>query len=195
MAGNTRGQSGLDRLVIFVLLLVAVVFVTPFVLGLGGIDVQGADTNESALTPTNSDRDAGVFVLEASGETRDSSVTVVRVVVTKDGSGRPIDAGRLSATWIGNGSYTLAANESGTRADGTFGVTGSGNGTVLNQSGDRATLVFDLGTDDVDGVEEFGRPLSGGEAVTLLLATESGETTTVTLHVPGSLDDGETVAL
>jgi len=39
MTGDTRAQSGLDRLMLFVVFLVTVVAITPFVFGLGGVDL------------------------------------------------------------------------------------------------------------------------------------------------------------
>jgi len=58
---------------------------------------------------------------------------------------------------------------------------------MLNRSGDRAVLTFDLGSDDVEGIDSFGRRLESGDAVTLELTTDSGETDRVRLVVPGSL--------
>lgn len=182
---------------LFVVFLVAIAAVAPFVLGLGGVDVRGTNNaGGETPVPTVPPADDGVVVLGTTGETGgfgEDTVGVVRVVVTRNGSGSTIDTTTMSATWVGpSESYSLTAADSSlnTGADGTFGieVTGPSNTeTTLNASGDRATLTFDLGTDDVDGVAEFGQRLESGQTVTLALTTDSGATTRVTLDVPGSL--------
>lgn len=191
MHGDTRGQSGLDRLMLFILFLVAVAAITPFVFGLGGIDVRGTEDASSATpTPTGPAADDGLVVLTASGETAGfggESVGVVRVVVTKTGA-ESLDTAAMTATWVDtDGSYVLtAAGEGASGADGEFAV---------EKTDERAVLTFDLGRDDADGVGEFGRRLEAGETVALSLTTGDGETTTVTLEVPESLGDEETVPL
>lgn len=198
---SSRGQSGLDRLMLFVFAVVVIVLVVPFVLGLGGVDVRGGNLDSGGTpTPNAAAGPGSVIVLGATGEAGpDGSVGVVRVAITKNGTGAPVDAGKLTATWTNGGSYSLVAEESGgSGADGAFGldVTGlSESGTVLNQTGDRATLTFDLGRDDVDGVPEFGQRLQPGSTVTLWLTPDGGTTTTVTLSVSQTPDDGDAVTL
>ena len=203
MTGDTRGQSGLDRLMLFIIFVVAIVAITPFVFELGGVDLRadtGTDSPES--TPTAGPADPGVVVLGATGETGgfgDDTVGVVRVVVTKNGTGPAVDATSLTANWVGpGGSYALSAAGEGAGGDGQFAVdiTGpSDSETMLNQSGDRATLTFDLGSDDVDGIAEFGQRLESGDSVTLELTSDSGETERVRLVVPGDLGGADTVRL
>lgn len=202
MRGETRAQSGLDRLILFVVFLVVIVAVLPFVFGLGGIDVRGTNAGGSGPAAGEPAADDGVVVLGATGETGgfgEDTVGVVRVVVTKNGSGPAIDTSTMTATWVGqSGSYALTTAGSGGSGDGEFGVNVTGpsdSETMLNQSGDRAILTFDLGTDDAGNVEEFGHRLEAGETVTLTLAADSGATTRVTLTVPGSLGGKGTVRL
>jgi len=204
MSGDTRAQSGLDRLVLFILVLVVGVAAVSFLLGLGGVDVRApqndtAATTETTETPPDPTR---LIVLDATGQTDgfgDDTVGVVRVTVTRNGSGKSIDTGSLFATWHNGGYYTLvpAGTDSG-NVDGSFAVSlrgPSGSETELAEVGDRATLTFDLGADDVDGAAEFGSELSAGEELTLQLTTESGETTTVTLTVPDNLGEKSRVDL
>lgn len=191
MHGDTRGQSGLDRLMIFILFLVAVVAITPFVLGLGGLDVRGGgDASNVTPTPTGPAADDGIVVLSATGETAGfggDSIGVVHVVVTKTG-GASLDTAAMTATWVDTGgSYVLtAAGESASGADGEF---------AIEEADGRAVLTFDLGRDDTDDVGEFGRRLEAGETVTLSLTTGDGETSTVTLQVPESPGGEESVPL
>jgi hypothetical protein len=203
---NTRAQSGLDRLMLFLVFLVAVVALTPFLFGLGGVDLRAGTGSGGTATPTPAPTDNGVFVLGATGETGgfgEDTVGVVRVAVTKNGTGPAVDFSSVIATWIGpDGSHVLsAASGDGSESSGGDGrfaveVTGpSASGTILNQSGDRAVLTFDLGTDDVEGIPEFGERLESGDTVTLTLTTAGGVTARTTLEVPDSLGAESTVSL
>lgn len=185
---------------LFILVLV-VVLATPFVLGLGGVDVREAGAADTDGTGPGAG-DGGVVVLNANGETGgfgDASVGVVRLVVTKNGTGPAINPTTMTATWTTAGnSYVLAAAENaGSGAEGTFdvSVTGPSGSSKLNESGDRATLTFDVGTDDVEGADEFGQRLQPGDTVTLQLTTDDGTTTTVTLRVPNDAGGKRVVSL
>lgn len=200
MNGDTRAQSGLDRLVLFLVFLVVVVAITPLVFGLGGVDLRAGAGTSAASAPTPGPTDPGVIVLGATGETGgfgEDTVGVVRVVVTKNGTGPAVDAASLTANWVGpDGGYVLSA--SGESGDAQFAVEVTGPsdaGTVFEQSGDRAVLTFDLGSDDVEGVGEFGRRLESGDTVRLELTTDSGETARTTLEVPSGLGGEDTVRL
>ena len=204
MRGDTRGQSGLDRLLLFVVFLVAVTAVAPFALEFGGVDVRQTTDAEETPVPTVTPEDDGVIVLGATGETGgfgDDTVGVVHVVVTKNGSGSAIDTSTMTASWVGPGSsssLTAATSETNGAGDGTFDVNVTGpsdSETLLNASGDRATLTFDLGADDVEGVSEFGSRLESGDRVTLELTTDSGATTRTTFAVPGELGGKSNVRL
>lgn len=191
MYGDTRGQSGLDRLVLFLVFVVAVAAITPFVFQLGGTDVRGAsDADNVTPTPTGPATDDGIVVLTKTGETSgfgEDTIGVVRVVITKT-SVKPLDTASMTVDWIdADGNYILveAGNEA-SGADAKFSV---------DESDGRAVLTFDLGSDDADGVEEFSRRLEAGETVTVALTTGDGKTTTVTLNVPESLGEHSRVQL
>ncbi len=175
---------------LFVVFIVAFVAIVPFVFGLGGLDVRGAGAPAGAdTTPVGADEN-GIVVLRTTGETAGfgtDSVGVVRVVITRTGP-EPLDAETITATWVdSSGSYVLTPIEKGgSGADGAFGV---------EQSENRATLTFDLGADDANGVSEFGRRLEAGETVTLTLSAGDGKMTTVRLEVPESLGEDGTVSL
>ena len=203
MYGDTRAQSGLDRLMLFILFLVVLVAITPFVFELGGVDLRaGAETDSNGTpVPTPEPTDPGVVVLGATGETDgfgDDTVGVVRVVVTKNGTGPAVDTSSMSASWVGpDRSYALSADSNG-GGDAQFAVDVTGpsdSETLLNQSGDRAILTFDVGSDDVDGIGEFGRRLESGDTVILELTTDSGKTERVTLTVPDELGGKTSVRL
>lgn len=205
MQGTERGQSGLDRLMLFVVALIVIVFATPYLLGLGGVDVRGTATPAATPTPTpnGTAEPVGLVVLNASGETGgfgSETVGVVRLVVTRNGSGQPVDTTAVTANWADlNNTYTLTARGTGgSAADGEFDVAvegPSGSDTTLTETGDRAILTFDLGTDDVDGVDEFGHRLLPGETVTFTMTTGGGKTTRLTLTVPDDTERRGTVTL
>jgi hypothetical protein len=142
-------------------------------------------------------------VLNVSGETggpENETIGVVRVTVTKVGSSASVDAADVTATWARDDVSTLVAAVTDRGAtDGTFGVEisriSNSSGLVLAETGDRATLTFDLGDDDVPDVAEFGTVLAPNESVDVVLATGAGETTTVSIEVPDSLEGKSVVGL
>jgi hypothetical protein len=186
---DSRGQSGLDRLAVFVLAVVVVLLVVPAALGLAGIDVRGGG-------PAGPGADPSLVVLGVAGTVGENhTVGVVRVVVTNAGGGR-IDPATLDATWVGNGTYRLVA--SGGDADGTYtvGPVGADRAdAVLDEHGDRAVLTFDLGTDDLSGAAEFAGRLEPGETATVTLVAPGGATARADVAVPVSAPAGGTVAL
>lgn len=194
MVGQTgRGQSGLDRLALFVLAVFIVVLVTPTILQFAGVDVRGSESADAAGSPR-------LTVLGAEGAAIDgdrTSVGEVRVVVANTGGGE-VDPADLSVTWIGGGSYDLAAAGADREADGTFTVSpvdGSRDDAVLREHGDRAVLTLDLGSDDVDGAAEFGSRLGAGETATVSLTSPDGAAATTGLFAPDPLPAGGSIAL
>ncbi|MFC7135102.1 MULTISPECIES: hypothetical protein [Salinibaculum] len=200
MPDSTRGQSGLDRLLAFVVVAVVLVAVLPTVLGVAGIDVR-QDDGVAAEQPTPTPEPASLQVLNVSGTTgpENRSVEAVRITLTKVGSSAPVDAAALTATWADQGTYYLTAGQQEERSDGAFGVSvthvSDADGLVLAETGDRATLTFDVGADDVADVPAFGSALAAGESADIILATADGETTTVSVEVPDSLAGKRVVGL
>jgi len=204
MQDAQRGQSGLDRLLVFVITAVVIVAVLPTVLGFAGIDVRPPETETPEPTrATPTPEPASLQVLNVSGETggpENETIGVVRVTVTKAGSSASVDAADVTATWARDDVSTLVAAVTDRGAtDGTFGVEisriSNSSGLVLAETGDRATLTFDLGDDDVPDVAEFGTVLAPNESVDVVLATGAGETTTVSIEVPDSLEGKSVVGL
>lgn len=188
-----RAQSGLDRLLLFVLAVVILVLVSPHVLGFVGVDV-GAEP----AAPPAAGADHDLLVLEARGTAiEDGTIGAVRLVVTPSPDRVPVDLGEQMAIWAADRSYYLSpGSTSGERFDGAYraGVI-DGGGQVLDGPTARGELVFDLGeTDDVSGVPEFGSRLAPGETVAVTVVTPHGETLTRRLTVPDNVG-GESVAL
>lgn len=189
---DDRGQSGLDRLVLFVLLLVAILLVAPPALEFGGIDVREPQTG----TPVPVE----LTVIGAEGTAIDdgrSSVGTVRVVLAN--TGQPdVDMSEFTVTWVGNGTHTLVPAGSDREGDGEFTVgrlDDEQSGTVLSSVDERGVLEFDLGTDDVEGIEPFGQRLRPGERVTVTLTTSDGMSETKVLLVPDRLPANGSVSL
>ena len=196
-----RAQSGLDRLALFVLVVLAVLIVVPTGLGFLGVDIRHADTSGADGTGAAGPA-PDLIVLTADATAIDdarASVGAVTLVVTRSPATEPVDLSEVTVTWADGGAYTLVhAGSAGPAADGEFEASlarDGRDGTTLSQSGDRGVLRFDLGTDDVGGVAEFGERLPAGETVTVELTTASGRTTTANLTVPDPIPSGRSVAL
>lgn len=190
-----RAQSGLDRLLLFVVVVVALVFVAPHVLGLAGIDVR----SDVGAPPAESNHDLTILAArgEAIADDRDS-IGAVRLVVVANHDRTPVDLRDGTAIWVDDESHHIAPRSA--RSDGVDGTyTGEviGRGTpVLERPTDRGVLQFDLGTDDLDDADEFGRRLDAGETATVTLVTPHGETLTRRLTVPDPIpSDAEEVWL
>lgn len=188
-APRGRGQSGLDRLLLFVVLAIALVIIAPHVLGLAGIDVSGDGSGPTA--PPDHD----LAILAARGEAVDASepsVGAVRLVVSPEPGREPVDLRAGTAIWIGEETFDLVpVGSGGDDADGRYGVAAvDGESAVLERPTDRGTLRFDLGTDDVPDVPEFGDRLAAGETATVVLVTPRGETVSRQLTVPSDVPAG-----
>lgn len=184
-----RSQSGLDRLLLFVVAVVALVFLAPYALGLLGVDVRGGGGG----SPTPSDHDLTILAArgEAIADDR-SSVGAVRLVVVPNHGRTPVDLGDGTAIWVDDRSHHLGpAGTSPDAVDGAYRVAAADGSTpVLETTTERGVVVFDLGTDDVDGVGEFGDRLRAGETASVTLVTPDGETLTRELAVPDPIPAG-----
>lgn len=184
-----RSQTGLDRLLLFVVAVVALVFLVPHVLGFVGVDVRGPS---GGVAPPS---DHDVTVLAARGEAIDgqrSSIGTVRLTVVPNHGRTPVNLRDVTALWVGDDVYHLAPDGTDTGGvDGTVAVSSTDGGTVLADPSDRGVLRFDLGSDDVDGATEVGRRLETSETATVTLVTERGEHLTRELTVPGEIPPGQ----
>lgn len=189
-----RSQSGLDRLLLFVVAVVAVVFLAPHLLGFAGIDVRG--TGGSPVGP--SDHDLTILAVQGEAVDGDGSVGALRVVVAPTHDRAPVDL-RDGTVVVGTDDvYRLApANTDAGDADGTYTAAAiQGGGSVLQAPTDRGELRIDVGTDDVADAAEVGSRLEPGETATLTLVTATGERLTRQVTVPESIPtDRERVAL
>lgn len=187
--GDHRGQSGLDRLLLFVFVVLALVFLAPIALELAGVDVRSGAGAQSA--PSDHD----LTVLAARGEavaSDGSSVGVVRLLVVPNHDRAPVDLGESTAIWVDGGERHLGpAGGSAGDLDGTYAAAARDSGApVLQTPTDVGVLRFDIGSDDLPDVPEFGRRLEAGETASVTLVTPRGETLTRTLSVPAEIPDG-----
>jgi len=192
MAGSsgTGGPTEIDRLLYFIAAVVAFLVLVPAALGFAGFDVR----NGSLLGGADGGTDAeGVQILTAFGTGIDgdrSSVGVVEVVVTS-GGGSTVDFSEATVSWEGSERYELTpANVN--LGQGSFSLSGE---TVLAEPTDRAILRFDLGSDDLEGVDHFGERLEPGETVQFSVVTEDVVRTGRQLVVPDPLPSGAGVSL
>lgn len=189
-----RGQSGLDRLLVFVLAVVVLLVVTPHVLGLVGVDVGPGPGG-----PPSADEAHDLVILEARGTAVDAgagTVGAVRLVVTPAANRAPVDLGEGLAIWVADRSYYLGPDGANAGLEGTYRASViDGDGRTLETAEARGELLFDLGdTDDVADVPEFGSRLRAGETVSVTLVTPGGETLTRRLTVPEQVS-GDSVPL
>lgn len=189
-----RGQSGLDRLLVFVIAVVVLLVVTPHVLGFLGVDVGSTSTGAPA-----GDGNHDLVILEARGTAIDEgagTVGAVRLVVTPAANRAPVDLTEGMAIWVADRSYYLEPDGGETDLEGSFRASViDGPGQTLETRDARGELVFDLGgSDDVADGPEFGSALQAGETVSVTLVTPAGETLTRDLRVPESVS-GNSVPL
>jgi hypothetical protein len=136
-----------------------VLAVVPFALGIAGVDVRTAGDSSASGLPV---------VLSAAGDSPDEQNTTLGRVDLQVASGthsEPVDLERVTVFWVANQTYRVTAPDADRPGNGTFAIDGD---TVL-EDGERATLHFDLGTDDIDGADPFGGRLGVGESVTVFV--------------------------
>lgn len=189
-----RSQVRVGTLVVF-LTMVLVASVAAGVL----INTGGFLQAPSATADGGTDR---LAVVGATGSAlQGDSVGRVTLTVTPRPGTEPVDLRNVTVTWVGpDGAYNvLAEDAAGGAAGARFRVTALSDPNdsipVLDDPDDRAILAFDVGTDDVDGLGEFGESLRAGDVATVTLAAETGPGTTTRLAVPRSLVGTEAVVL
>jgi len=192
MAGTSGsgGQTDLDRLFYFVAAIVAFLVVVPTTLGVAGLDVRDGSLLSGGGAESAPE---GVQILAAYGTGIDGNGTSVGVVeaVVANGGGSTVDLSQATVTWEGRQRYELTPHGVDV-GHASFNVTGD---VVLAESTDRAILRFDLGSDDLAGVDGFGERLAPGQTVTVSIMTDDGVRTNRELVVPDPLPAGSGVAL
>jgi archaellin len=190
---RARGQTDVVLLFAFIVAVVAVLVVVPFVLGMAGIDVRhgSMDGNESvAATETGP-----VVVLGAYGSALDDNRTSIGSVDVLLGTGNgTVDLTEMTVRWEGADSYQLVPPDVNV-GDASFTFERVSGGPVLTNASDRVSVRFDLGTNDTADAQRFGERLAPGDSVQLTLTTDDGRTTRVELTVPSPLPAGAAVRL
>lgn len=187
---SDSGQASVDRLLGFIVVVVAVLVVVPTAFGFAGVDLKNASLGNG---DDSGPADGPIVVLATYGTAIDdqrTSVGAVEVLVTTGGP--EVDMSQVTVSWENGGSYELtpAGTDVG---DASYALSVLDGEQVLQESGDRALLRFDPGTDDVEGAGSFGERLQPGQTITLTLTTADGQTTTVTVTVPSPLPDRSAV--
>lgn len=190
VAATPRGQTGVDRVFYLVAGVVALLVVVPAVMGVAGFDIRNGSLVDG--TDQHDDKE-GIRILSAYGtEINDdrTSVGVVEVVVTaSDGSN--IDLSAASVSWDGPQQYQITP-EGVDVGTGGFSIAGE---TELTGTADRATLRFDIGSDDLPETSQFGERLAPGDSLTVSVITDEGDRVTRDLVVPDPLPPGAGVSL
>jgi len=219
---NDRGQVGIGTLIVFIaMVLVAAIAAGVLINTAGLLQSQAEATGEesaqqvsdrvvvSTVTGDATDFDDGVDADEDSVRIHNVSMTVAR----SPGAG-DINLKNAIVEVFANGfSGTLTHNETqaenedwdkelenAVQDDTVFDINeieGEENG-VLEDSGDRAQLIFSLASidsADIAGDEGARSTLTSGDTVTMQVTTSSGGTAFVEKRAPSSFDDGDVVRL
>lgn len=193
MTGGGRGQGDIGRLLGFILAITALLVIVPFVFGLAGIDIQDSSVGNTGDSASGELKDGSLIILSTFGtevNANRTTVGVVEVIVAASGEDVALDA--VTVTWESTNRYELAPATVGS-ADSSFGVETFQEGRTLSGSGEKAMLRFDIGTDDIDSIPNFGERLDPGDTVTITVTTGQGAETTTTMTVPNPLPDGSAI--
>jgi hypothetical protein len=187
MTDCSRGQADIWRLLAVILGVTIVLAVAPAALGFAGIDVR-----EDSSEDDPRDEDGSLLVVSSVGTDIDdnrTSLGVVELLVTPAGGSVDIDT--VTVTWNGTDGpeLTPVGVDAG---DASFGVE-LPRGERIVEPGEQALLRVDLGTDDIDDVQQFGERLEPGDTVTVTVRTDAGMETTETFTVPDPLPSGTAV--
>lgn len=193
---RNRGQSDLNTVVGFVVVLVVVLLVAPVVLGFLGMPVrEGGSLSGSASVQQSASPSVVVLGVEGTAVSQ-ASVGAVRMVVTRGEGQGDVAFDDVTVTWTDpSGSYNVAAGTAGAPGvDGTFHAQPLGNLSQprLSVFGDRVAVRFDLGPNNVQRAEEFGQRLPAGAAVSVTFVTNEGAVTEVRFRVPERLGGEDT---
>lgn len=193
MSGSHRGQAGVERLLAFIVVVTAVLVVVPALFGMAGVDIRNSSLGGAEEAADEEVPEGSLLVLSSAGaEINDdrTSIGVVELVVTT--SGEPVDLEDLTIIWDDEYQLTPSRMSAG---DASFAIETVRDNRTLADSGDRAFLRIDLGTDDVEDLQRFGDRLQPGDTVTVTLRTGAGVETRETLSVPNPLPAGSVVRL
>lgn len=190
-----RGQVGVGTLVVFLSMVLVASVAAGVLINTTGIFQASSGAPDPGAT------DGLVVVGTVGSAVEDDSIGRVNLTVLPGSEAGSVDLRDVTVTWVGpGGAYNVAHREaSGAAADGRFRVVAIDDPNdslpVLDDGEDRANLAFDVGTDDVAGVGEFGERLRAGDVVSATVTTGTGAGTTVRLAVPRSLAGKGAVAL
>lgn len=192
---RNRGQSGLEKLLVFIVGITVVLAVVPAALGLAGIDIRDTSVGGTDTVPggDDSDLEAGALTMLSShgGEINDdrSSIGTVELLVAP--SSEAVDLDDITVTWNGGDRFELTPTHVGA-GDASFGTETTHGDTHL-EVGDKGFLRFDLGSDDLGDVQRFGDRLEPGDTVTVTVTTGDGAETRESFTVPDPLPPGTAV--
>lgn len=199
--GEVRGQVSIGTLVIFVAMVVLSAVAAGVLINTAGVfqpapsGSSGQALPDSTDAPAPTERPVGLEVVVAVGHVEDGRIDRVTVTVGLATGSAPLDLRdvRVHLTHP-DGSATLVhertADAAPNRRFATVAVADADDSEpLLDDPGDRVQVVVDLAA--VGG----GAALGPGESATLELETPAGDTWTVPLEVPASLDGRHAVEL
>jgi flagellin-like protein len=180
---NDRGQVGIGTLIIFIaLVLVAAVAAGVLVNTAGLLQAQAENTGDDAQSEVGNQ----ISVVSATGQVSSSSVSEVELVVKKSPGSDPIDLRDATIEYTSSGASQTLTYDSSSAGSDTFSTsdeTGTDNGEVMSNNGDRVSITID--TSSIEG----GDGLAAGSSAQLRIVDQSGATTIYGVNVPDSLGD------
>ncbi|TKX43566.1 archaellin/type IV pilin N-terminal domain-containing protein [Halorubrum sp. ARQ200] len=189
--GEERGQVGIGTLIVFIaMVLVAAIAAGVLINTAGFLQTQAEATGEESTSQV-SDRlqvvsQSGTF--ETSPRTSSEQITELDFVVAQAPGANNIDLEEVSVELIGtDGQETFELSDAAATID-IF----TGNGVVLIDNSDRATVNLNL--DATDTGDELQYVLEEGDSLSVTFTTSSGATTTTEIRVPSTVVD-DTVRL
>lgn len=184
------------KLLAFVVGITALLVVVPAAVGLAGVDIRDGSLPWEDEDATEFGTNETLLVLSAHGYEVDdegTSVGVVELLVAPAGE-EEVDLDRLRVTWTDHHTVELTPRLI-TGGDASFDAESLHSERVLRDASDRAVVRFDLGSDDVEGLEQFGARLEPGDEVTVRFEADGEVYAERKLLVPDPLPSGPAVRL
>ena len=184
MTRTSRGQSGIDRLLFFIVGVVLLVAVLPFVLQFAGTPVRGpAATGDAGSDAT----ELRILAVQGADVKNDGSIGSLRVVVTGTGGADTFNLQSATLIYSADRAYHLFATSGNANGDGVFRASADGpdaEDAAITGPLARGVFTVDLGSNEVPRIPSVGQRLRPGQQVTVTVIAPGGAAVTRNVTVP-----------
>jgi len=187
---NERGQVGIGTLIVFIaLILVSAVAAGVLVQTAGFIQSDAEATGEDAQDEVSNQID--VVTASGSVDSGTGAVDYVNMTVKKSPGSDSLDLRKATVQYTSDTEATTLEHGSSVNNSRftTVDITGTNDGKLLTDSGDRAQIQLDL------SAIEDGSGLPAGEEATIEIVDQSGASTVKVISVPPTVDGKDVVRL